>query len=74
MVTDNFIEQADIIRRHSAGWVVPQDPAEAARVIMSLTPDQIRTVAARAKACAVDYHWDIDRKVLVDAYRKLLER
>ena len=74
MVTDNFIEQADIIRAHGAGWVVSQDPAEAARLITSLEPGGIRDAAARAKECAVNYHWEIDRKVLVDAYRGFLGR
>ena len=74
MVTDNFVEQADIIRAHGAGWVVPQDPEQAAGVIRSIDRSQVRAAQSRAEACAPNFHWAHDRAVLVETYRTLLAR
>lgn len=74
MVTDNFVEQAEILLTHRAGWVVSQDAVKAGRAIASLTAGEVSTAAANARSCAVGYHWGIDRELLVQTYRRLLGR
>ena len=73
IVTENFVEQADMVRAHGLGWVLPQDAHACVEMISGLTQADV----ARARTCVAQaadlFHWDVDREKLVTTYRKLLK-
>jgi glycosyltransferase involved in cell wall biosynthesis len=72
MITENFVEQADIVRAHGLGWVLPQDAQACAKIIAGLSQDDVAQARRRVVQAADLFHWDVDRKKLVMTYRQLL--
>ncbi len=70
VITSDFPDLSHIVETYDCGWVVPVDAASVSTLVDSLTPAQIEAKRPGVNRVRDDIHWDKEKHVLEDVFRK----